>query len=124
MEMREEGGTRMRAGTPQEVHRFWARAYNQGDVDALMALYEPSAALVFQPGEEPARGTEAIREALNGFLGGKPKIDLEFGKAFEAGEDLALLLSRWTITGTGQDGAPLEMAGQTADVVRRQPDGS
>ena len=118
----------MAAGTPEEVHRLWAQAFDEGDVDAVVALYEPSATLVFQPGEEPVRGTEAIREALNGFLSmfeGKPKFDLRFGKAFEAGEeDLALVLSRWTMTGSGQDGTPLEMAGQTADVVRRQPDGS
>ena len=54
----------------------------------------------------------------------KPKFELQFGKAIEAGDDLAFLLSRWTVTGTGQDGDALGMAGQTADVVRRQPDGS
>ena len=66
-------------------------------MDAVVALYEPSAALVFQPGKEPVRGTEAIREALGGFLShfaGKPKFDLEFGKALEAGEEDLALLSR------------------------------
>jgi uncharacterized protein (TIGR02246 family) len=117
----------MTASTPEEVHRLWTQAFDEGDVDALVALYEPSATLVFQPGEEPARGTEAIREALDGFLSmfeGKPKFDLRFGKAFEAGEDLALVLSTWTMSGSAKDGSPIEMSGQTADVVRRQADGS
>ena len=117
----------MPAGTPEEVHRLWAQAFDEGDVDAVVALYEPSATLVFQPGEEPVRGTEAIREALDGFLSmfeGKPKFDLRFGKAFEAGEDLALVLSTWTMSGSAKDGTPIEMTGQTADVVRRQADGS
>ena len=117
----------MAAGTPEEVHRLWTQAFDEGDVDALVALYEPSATLVFRPGEEPARGTEAIREALDGFLSmfeGKPKFDLRFGKAFEAGEDLALVLSTWTMSGSAKDGTPIEMTGQTADVVRRQADGS
>ena len=117
----------MAAGTPEEVHRLWAQAFDEGDVDAVVALYEPSATLVFQPGEEPARGTEAIREALDGMLSmfeGKPKFDLRFGKAFEAGEDLALVLSTWTMSGSAKDGSPIEMSGQTADVVRRQADGS
>ena len=117
----------MTASTPEEVHRLWTQAFDEGDVDALVALYEPSATLVFRPGEEPARGTEAIREALDGFLSmfeGKPKFDLRFGKAFEAGEDLALVLSTWTMSGSAKDGSPIEMTGQTADVVRRQSDGS
>ena len=117
----------MTASTPEEVHRLWTQAFDEGDVDALVALYEPSATLVFQPGEEPARGTEAIREALDGLLSmfeGKPKFDLRFRKAFEAGEDLALVLSTWTMSGSAKDGSPIEMSGQTADVVRRQADGS
>ena len=117
----------MPAHRPEDVHRLWTQAFDQGDVDAVMALYEPGATLVAQPGEEPVRGTEAIREALNGLLSmfaGEPKFELRFGKAFEGGDDLALLLSRWTMTGSGQDGDPLELSGQTADVVRRQPDGS
>jgi ketosteroid isomerase-like protein len=34
------------------------------------------------------------------------------------------VISRWTLTGSRQDGSPLEMTGQTSDVVRRQADGS
>ncbi len=117
----------MPASTPEEVQRLFAEAFDAGDVDAAIELYEPNATLVIQPGEEPVRGAEAIREALNGFLSmfqGKPKFDLEYGKAFEAGDDLALLVSRWTLAGTGHDGGAVEMASQTADVVRQKPDGS
>lgn len=117
----------MPADTPEHVHQLWTQAFREGDMDALAALYEQGATLVHQPGEEPVRGIEAIREALNGLLSmfvGKPEFELRFGKAFEAGDDLALLLSRWTMTGSGHDGTPLELSGQTADVVRRQPDGS
>jgi uncharacterized protein (TIGR02246 family) len=115
------------AYTPEELEQRFAEAFNAGDVDGAVALYEPSAILMLQPGGEPVRGTEAIREALGGFFtmfGESPKIDFHSGKAFQAGEDLALVLFRWTLTGTGQDGAPLEMAGQSSDVVRQQSDGS
>ncbi len=115
------------ASTPEEAHRLFAESFDKGDVDAVVALYEPSATLLVQPGEEPARGTEAIRQALGGFLSmfsGKPEFDLEVGKVLQAGDDLALVISRWTLRGNGQNGEPLEMSGQTADVVRRQPDGS
>ncbi len=118
----------MSANTPEEVHRLFAEAFGAGDVDAAVALYEPSAILMLQPGEEPARGTEAIREALGGFFsmfGESPKIDFQFAKASQAGDDLALVIAKWTLTGTGQDGLQLEMAaGQSTDVARRQSDGS
>lgn len=115
------------ASTPGEVHRLFAESFVAGDVDAVVSLYEPSATLLFQPGEEPARGTEAIRQALDGFLSmfsDQPTFDIEVGKVLQAGDDLALVISKWTMRGDGQDGEPLEMAGQTADVMRRQTDGS
>jgi ketosteroid isomerase-like protein len=36
--------------------------------------------------------------------------------------DVAVLATRWTMHGTAPDGSPVDMAGTTADVVRRQPD--
>ena len=36
---------------PEEVLHAFFRAFNQGDIDAVIALYEPQAALVAQPGQ-------------------------------------------------------------------------
>ena len=112
----------MPARTPEEAHRLWAETFNAGDLDALVALYEPDAILMSQPGQT-VTGHAAIREALQGFLALKPKFNLQFQKALESG-DLALLYSRWTLSGTGPDGNELTLSGQTSDVARRQPDGS
>ena len=87
-----------------------------------MALYESDATLIPQPGQV-VTGTEDIREALSGFLALNPKFDLDFKKAFQAG-DIALLFSEWTLSGTDPDGNAIEVSGQTSDVVRRQPDGT
>ena len=57
----------MPARRPEDLHRLFAEALNAGDADAVMALYEPGASLVPQPGQV-ATGTEAIRAALDGFL--------------------------------------------------------
>jgi ketosteroid isomerase-like protein len=38
--------------------------------------------------------------------------------------DLALLQGEWAFVGTAPDGSPVELAGRSAEVVRRQPDGS
>jgi ketosteroid isomerase-like protein len=38
--------------------------------------------------------------------------------------DTALVAYRWQLEGTAPDGSPVEMAGMSADVLRRRPDGS
>ena len=38
-------------------------------------------------------------------------------------DELALLVADWTLDAKQPDGAPLRLAGQTADVVRRQSNG-
>jgi uncharacterized protein (TIGR02246 family) len=116
----------MPAHTPEEVHRLWAEAFSAHDLEAVMALYEPEATLI-PPGQEVPNliltGAEAVREHLSGLLALKPKFELEFKKAVQAG-DIALLLSEWTLSATDPDGNAVEMEGRTTDVVRRQPDGS
>ena len=112
----------MPAHTPEEVQRLWAEAFSAHDLEAVMALYEPEATLIPQPGQV-VTGTEAIREALSAFLALKPKFELEFKKAFQAG-DIALLFSDWTLSGTDPEGNAIELAGLTSDVARRQPNGS
>ena len=43
-------GRRMPATTPGQIHRLLEEAFNPGDLDGLMELYEPNAALIAQPG--------------------------------------------------------------------------
>jgi uncharacterized protein (TIGR02246 family) len=112
----------MAARTPEEGPRLWAENFIAGDLDTLVALYEEDAALVAQPGEV-VTGTDAIREALSGFLATQPTFNLEVRKVLDTG-DIALCFSDWTLAGTGPDGEPIELAGHTSDVMRRQPDGS
>ncbi|HET6569823.1 MAG TPA: nuclear transport factor 2 family protein [Rhodothermales bacterium] len=116
----------MPAHTPEEVHRLWAEAFSAHDLEAVMALYEPEATLI-PPGQEVPNlivtGAEAVREHLSGLLALKPKFELEFKKAFQAG-DIALLFSDWTLSGTDPEGNAIELAGRTSDVARRQPNGS
>jgi uncharacterized protein (TIGR02246 family) len=112
----------MPARTPEEIHQLWGAALNAGDLEALVALYEPEATVVAQPGEV-VTGTEAIRQVLSGFVAMQPRIELRPRQVLVTG-DLALLISEWTMQGTGPDGSPVEMAATTSDVARRQADGS
>jgi ketosteroid isomerase-like protein len=40
----------MPAAEPEQVHGLFEQAFNTGDLETLMALYEPDAALIQQPG--------------------------------------------------------------------------
>jgi len=106
----------------EDAHRLFAEAFNSGDADSIMALYEPEAALVSQPGQV-AKGIHAIREAMLGFLALKGRIDAETQYVIRAG-DIALLRAKWSLVGTGPDGKPIEMKGNSVEVVRCQPDGN
>ena len=101
------------------LHHLWVEGVNQGDLDAL---YEPEAALVSAPGTIVI-GSAAIREANTAILALNPRATLEHLAAVRSG-DLALLISRWSVDGTGPDGEPVHVSSQTADVARRQADGT
>jgi ketosteroid isomerase-like protein len=49
-----------RALQPEDLDRLFLKRANAGDVDGVVALYEPGAVLAFPPGRL-AIGTEAIR---------------------------------------------------------------
>ncbi len=113
----------MPAHTPEDVDRLFSEAFNAGDLDALMALYEPEAGFTTEPGGQAIIGTTAIRQALSEFLGMKPKITMETRNLCQVG-DIAFTSGRWSLSGTGPDGSPVSMTGQSAEVCRRQADGT
>jgi uncharacterized protein (TIGR02246 family) len=107
---------------PEEMHVVFSARYNAGDLDGLVALYEPNAKLVSQPGQE-VQGREAIRAGLQGFLALMPRIDMTTRYVLETG-DTAVLSGQWKLTGRGPDGTAMEMGGKSVEVLRRQADGT
>ena len=110
------------ARTPEEIDAEWMEAFNAGNGEAVLALYEPAAAFVLPTGEV-VEGAETIGQVLGGFLAMKPRIDLRTKKVVRAG-DIALVYSTWTLSATAPDGTALEMAGDSAVVLRPQADGT
>jgi uncharacterized protein (TIGR02246 family) len=112
----------MPAQTPDRVHPLFEEAFNAGDLDAMLELFEPDAVFVAQPGQV-LTGPDQIREGLNGFLatGGKMRITPIDSVV---GPDTALVYQRWVLEGNGPDGQPLNMGGLISDVVRRGDDGN
>ncbi|HUG16814.1 MAG TPA: DUF4440 domain-containing protein [Thermomicrobiales bacterium] len=106
---------------PPMLHEQFESAYNAGDIERLMALYEPECALVGAPGSV-ALGADQVRAGLEGLLALKGQACLTTREVVQVG-DLALLSCSWTLEGTGPDGQPLTIGGVTAEVARRQSDG-
>jgi ketosteroid isomerase-like protein len=100
---------RERAAQPEDLGRFFVQRANAGDLEGLVALYEPDALLAV-PGGMPVAGADAIRQALRRFLDGRPTVSGASQPALRFG-DLALTSTRFG-------------GGATAEVARRQPDGT
>jgi uncharacterized protein (TIGR02246 family) len=100
---------RPQAREPEDLGRLFVERANAGDLEGLVALYEPDAVLAAPPGP-PVTGRDAIREVLRQFLAGRPTLTGQVRPALRNG-DLAL-------TSTGFTG------GATGEIARRQPDGS
>jgi uncharacterized protein (TIGR02246 family) len=107
---------------PEATIERFSELLAEGDLEALLELYEPDAAFAPQPGET-VNGHDEIRAALETFLAVKPRMEGKVEKVLEAG-DTALVANRWRLSGTAPDGSPVDMAATSADVLRRRPDGS
>lgn len=92
-----------------------------GDMDAILATYEPAAVLVAQPGIS-VMGTPALREAFNQFMALQPKITIT-GQDVIQSTDIALHSYTWKMSGKTPDGKAVEQSGFSAVVLRQQPDG-
>jgi len=107
----------MPAHKPSEIHTLFLDAFNRGNLEGLVALYEPGAVLVISG--RTAVGHEAIREAYQRLLAGHGQMELETRTVIESGEGLAVLHSGWTLSRAGSITRAL-----STELVRRQPDGT
>jgi ketosteroid isomerase-like protein len=102
-----------RAASPEDLSRLIVPRLNAGDIDGIVALYEPDAVLAL-PGGGVATGAAEIRGAYEQFLANRPEEPFTPGTprpTLRAGE-LALTS---TVLADGT---------VTAEVARRQPDGT
>jgi uncharacterized protein (TIGR02246 family) len=111
----------VRATRPEEVGQTYYRAFNNGDIETIVALYEPQARLVVQPGQV-AEGHTAIREALRACFALQPTLTLQKQQVVTSG-DIALSMDQWALTGTGPDGQPVTLERTAVEVLRQQADG-
>jgi ketosteroid isomerase-like protein len=104
------GVTGRKAATePEDLGRLFLERASAGDVDGVVALYEPGAVLASPPGARTA-GSAAIRQFYEELLAGRPRFSGDVRPAVRQG-DLALTSTRF-------------QGGATAEIARRQPDGT
>ena len=111
------------ASTPAHLMELFAQLALAGDVDALMSLYEPDAVFQPQPGVS-LRGPSEIRPAIAQLAALHPRISSHEEPDVVVVGDLALVSNEWTMTAQAPDGTHVEQRGVSADLLRRQPDGS
>lgn len=99
------------AKTPNDLETFFIERVNAGDLEGLVALYESDAILAHGDGEV-AIGLDQIRDFFVRFLIDRPQLGPSIQAPALCSGDLALTSSR---TSNGDI---------TAEVARRQPDGS
>lgn len=106
---------------PGDLIPALAAAYQTGQVENMVALYEPDAVLLNPDGAEH-RGHDAITQefagliALNGIMTSINRYTVVHG-------DSALLSAEWRIDYEDANGAPMMVGGRSAEVAHRQADG-
>ena len=114
----------MMARKPEECDLHLIEAMNRGDLDAAVALYEPTATLVQDPSGEVVTGRAAIRDVIASYLALNLHMTRETSALQNADGNLAMTGGRWESTGTDPEGAPIVVRGNSREVVRRQMDGT
>jgi uncharacterized protein (TIGR02246 family) len=109
------------ATRPEDLYPALSAAYNAGDLEAVLALYDPKAVFVIKPGRVTASPAE-LRAALQHLVALGARLSVN-PQSFTRSDDLALVLGTFTFSGRRGDGPPLERTARFADVLRRQPDG-
>ena len=99
------------AATPNDLERLLVDRVNARDLEGVLALYEPDAVLAL-PGDARAEGHDAIRRFFAALLAERPTFRPDPQWPALVNGDLALTSTR------------LRGGGATAEVARRQPDGS
>jgi ketosteroid isomerase-like protein len=105
-----------------DIDPAFQKAFNAGDVDSLLKLYDDQSVLVAEPGK-PVQGLANIKQALMGFLALKLPIQLTVRRVYENG-DIGFCVADWSIAGKAPDGKDVKIAGTSAEVVKKTSGGN
>ena len=85
-----------------------------------MTLYEKDVCFASKPGQV-VKDLESIRRTLQDFIGKGAKLEARVKRVLQA-DNLALLITEWSLNGTEPDGRIFNLTGRGTVVLRRQSD--
>lgn len=112
----------MRSSKPEDWPAQFTQHLDSGDLEAILALYEPEARFVPRSGETIV-GRERIRDVLAGLIRSGTKLRSRVIQAITAG-DIAILYTDFEGTTTDPSGTTVEVRSKAIEVLHRQPDGT
>jgi len=103
---------------PEDVHAALADAFNTGDVNTVMSMYDSNGIIVPEP-DKPVSGKAKFEEAVKGILTIKGKMQINTVYCLQAG-DVAVGRSEWNIT----EGKEVKISAKGVELMKQQPDGT
>jgi len=113
----------MTARSPEDIDRLFTERMAAGDIDGVIALYEPNGALL-SPEGVATTGPAAIRGALARLAAMRPQMTMNLVRVVRTADDLAVAYNDWKLSAVDAEGRPVTMQGKAVEVSRRQADGS
>jgi uncharacterized protein (TIGR02246 family) len=96
-------------------------ALQNKDIAAVMAIYEPSATVAFEPGS-PISDNAVLEQMFTGMAAINPVFDYTGHDVIVDG-DLAVHIAPWNMAAVTPDGQEITQSGLSVAVLRRQSDG-
>jgi ketosteroid isomerase-like protein len=106
----------MSAKTPEEICCLFSQYMAEGNLESLLALYDPEA-VILNRAREMKRGHKGLREQLAPNATAKAHFEFRTRQLIQA-DDIALMHTEWTKL------SPQRTSVYAVEVARRQPDGS
>ena len=111
----------MSPNKPEDWPRLFEQYFNAGDLEAVVALYEPEARFVVGSGETVV-GRDRIRRALAEMIDTKTRLQSRVVKAVTVG-DIALLYTDFEGTTVDPSGKTVDIRHNAIEILRRQANG-
>jgi len=102
----------------QDAHASLAAAFNTGDVNTVLSMYDFTGIIVPEPGK-PVTGREQFEAAIKAILSIRGKMEIKTVYCLQTG-NVAVGRSEWNIT----DGEEVKIQSKGIEVMKQQPDGT
>jgi ketosteroid isomerase-like protein len=102
----------------EDAHAVLAAAFNTGDVNTVLNMYDVTGIIVPEPGK-PVSGKEKFEEAIKAILSIKGKMEIKTVYCLQTG-DIAVGRSEWNIA----DGNEVKISAKGIEVMKQQVDGT